>query len=96
MPVRGLPRCLESVGYYSLVVEVGTGTTPCHNGAGYAIRCEFGPHNGVIQGQVEQNSLRMAQPALRRRGCGHPSRLSDRSPLPGLPPQTAKSNSIDN
>ena len=58
--VRGLPGCLETVGCCSLVVEVGTGATPCHNGAGYALRCEFGLHNGVIRGQMGPNSLRKA------------------------------------
>ena len=34
--VRGLPGCLESVGWCFLVVEVGAGATPRHNRAGYA------------------------------------------------------------
>ena len=34
--VRGLPGCLESAGWCFLVVEVGAGATPRHNGAGYA------------------------------------------------------------
>ena len=33
--VRGLPGCLESAGWCFLVVEVGAGATPRHNGAGY-------------------------------------------------------------
>ena len=34
--MRGLPGCLESAGWCFLVVEVGAGATPRHNGAGYA------------------------------------------------------------
>ena len=33
--MRGLPDCLESEGWCFLVVEVGAGATPRHNGAGY-------------------------------------------------------------
>ncbi len=50
-------------GCHLLVVAVGTGTTPRHNGAGYALRSGFGLHNGVIQGEAGQNSLRTVEPA---------------------------------
>ncbi len=56
----GFQAVLETVGCCSLVVEVGTGATPCHNGAGYALRSGFGLNNSVIQGQMGPNSLRKA------------------------------------
>ena len=60
---RGRPDYLESVNCRWLVVKVGAGATPCHKGASYALRSEFGLHNSVIQGQMGPNSLPKALPA---------------------------------
>ena len=57
---RGRPDYLESVNCRWLVVKVGAGATPCHKGASYALRSEFGLHNSVISGQMGPNSLRKA------------------------------------
>ena len=58
-----LSNCLETVGCHLLVVAIGAGATPRHNGAGLALRSGFGLHNGVIQGEAGQNSLRTVEPA---------------------------------
>ena len=55
-------------------------------------------HRSSVFGRIIGDVCRHRQPyrALRRRGCGHPSRLYDRSPLPSVPtPASARSNSID-